>query len=84
MKWVILTITTIVEIVFVTSIKLMHNSTAIIAFLGISLFVGYVFKESREDMPIRPKSMLSGFILGTYITALIISLLAYQKYLLLQ
>ncbi len=58
----------------------MHNTIAIITFLGILLFLGIILQESREDMHNRPKNILSGYVLGTYISALVISFLVYKKY----
>ena len=79
-KWVSLVITVLVQLFIVVVVNFMHNASAIIAFLAVSLFVGLMLRESREDMPIRAKGILSGFTYGTYTAAVLISFLLYKRY----
>ena len=58
----------------------MHHTYSIISFLGISIFVGFILQESREDLQIIEKKLLSGLILGTYISTIVISILIYIKH----
>ena len=80
MKWISFFTTLLLQILIVWGIKFMHNITAIIVFLGISLFFGFLFQESREDMLDRPKNILAGFVLATYISLVVISFMVYKKY----
>ena len=83
MKWGIFFATILFDVLAVKYIAFMHNNTAIIAFLGVSLFAGLIVQESREDLPGRSKKIISGFMLGTYAAVAIISFLVYQKYILI-
>ena len=85
MKWVpfVLTalLTALLQISAIWRIEFMHNATANITFLTVSLFIGLILHESSEDMPVRIKKIFSGFMSGTYISAAVISFLTYQQYL---
>jgi len=80
MKWISLVVTMLLQILIVWGIGFMHNTTAIISFFTISLLIGVILKESREDMPARPKKILSGVMLGINASAAIISFLIYLKF----
>jgi hypothetical protein len=57
----------------------MHYTVAIIALLGLSLFSGFLVQESREDWSARAQRVLSGFITGTYLSVVVISVAVYMK-----
>ena len=80
MKWISLFITLLLEVFIVWGIKFMHNRNVIIIFLIIVLLTGWIIQESREDMPDRPKKILWGFMFGTYIAAITISMLIKLKH----
>jgi hypothetical protein len=79
MRWPTLSLTLLVEIAIIRYIPFMHNTYAIIAFFCIVLLMALLIQESTEDMPVRKKRIISGIMLGTYLSAIIISVLAFKQ-----
>jgi membrane protein implicated in regulation of membrane protease activity len=79
MKWMIAAITIVLQTAVVWVLPFMHYTVAIIALLGLSLFSGFLVQESREDWSARAQRVLSGFITGTYLSVVVISVAVYMK-----
>ncbi len=75
--------TAVLQTAIVWGIEFMHSSNAIIGFLGVSFFLAVTIRESREDMPERPKKLIAGVIFGTVFSVVVISLLIHFNYILL-
>ena len=56
--------TAVLQTAIVWGIEFMHSSNAIIGFLGVSFFLAVTIRESREDMPERPKKLIAGVSVG--------------------
>jgi formate/nitrite transporter FocA (FNT family) len=79
MRWICCIFAVIFNVLFFKYVGFMHQAYVASAFIGVELFIGWVLKESREDMPIRSKKILSGYLLGTYIGVILVVVLMYCK-----
>jgi hypothetical protein len=83
MRWAALFITVLIDVTIVRCAGFMHSSHAIISFFTAALFPGLIVQESGEDIPVRRKQLISGFMPGTYAAIPVISFLIYKNYILL-